>query len=72
MVTFDQTQELANLIWLRLTVHVLEVHQFWYARVDEYVMASFHTSELKAKSFKQLHSVFERDILQSALGKFAK
>jgi len=49
----DNLQELANLIWLRVTMHILDIYRHRDGRMDINVMTSFPASKPKTERLKE-------------------
>src|SRR5438128_11743328 len=61
-VPLHQSEELANLVGLRLAAYVLQIDKFVNARVNENVMASARAPELEAERLHQPPHIREGDV----------
>jgi len=68
IIAFDETQELADLVRLRLPVHFLEVYQLRNAWMREDLVASFLAHRTESERFNQPDKIRIADIPKRSAG----
>jgi hypothetical protein len=62
IIALNESEELLDLIRLRLSMHILEIEQFGNIRMDVDVVTTVNPGESKAKGFRAGHGLCKADV----------